>query len=297
MGQDNKELQQKLDRVLRYSRQLLRFIDRLPMAVEEAVESSTAVILVVEHNIDVRSFIKETLEPYYPVVEAGEGKEGIETAREVVPDLIICDTMIAAPDGYEVCRQLKKDILTSHIAVILLTAGKEEERIDSTEEGLKTRADDYIAKPFNPGILKERVKNLLKLRRGLQENIQREMIMLPSKISVSSLDKTFIKDLEDLIETNMANPGFDAQQLEEMLAKSINPALLHRKIRALTGQDPGLFIRSYRLKRAAQLLKTNSRDIPAVAAAVGLPRTDQFIRWFKAQFHRLPSTFQAAESL
>jgi DNA-binding response OmpR family regulator len=296
MDYDIQTLEKKLERVLRYSRQLLGFINNLPVGVEETDEFSNTIILVVENNIDVLSFIKEALEPYYPVVEAMEGREGIVTAREIIPDLIICDSMISKPDGYELCRELKKDVLTSHIAVILLTSGKGEENIHCTSSDIEVRADDYIAKPFNPRILKCHVKNLLKLRRGLHENIRREMIMLPVKITVSSLDKIFMKDIKNLIEMNLADPSFDARQLEKLLASSINPAQLYRKMMSLTGQDPDLFIRSYRLKRAALLLKSNNWDVASVAAAVGLPHTEQFIRWFKAQFHRQPSTFQAAEA-
>ena len=249
------------------------------------------IILVVEDNPDVREYIRGPLQPYYTVVEAADGKEGIHKAKTIIPDLVISDIMMPGTDGYELCRTLKKDIKTSHIPVILLTAKASEESII---EGLETGADDYITKPFSTKILEARVKNLIELRRQLHIKMNREMTLQPAEISVSSMDQKFLKELQEMIEKNLGDPGFNVEQLANKLYMS--QSTLYRKILALTGETVTEFIRSYRLKRAAQLLKARFGNVTEVAFEVGFSNTAYFTKCFKKKFHRLPSQFQAAEA-
>jgi DNA-binding response OmpR family regulator len=249
------------------------------------------VILVVEDNPDVRDYIREPLQSHYTVIEAANGKEGIDKAKTIIPDLIISDIMMPETDGYELCGTLKKDIKTSHIPVILLTAKASEESII---EGLETGADDYITKPFSTKILEARVKNLIELRRQLHIKINREMTLQPAEISVSSMDQKFLKELQEMLEKNLADPEFNVEQLANKLYMS--QSTLYRKILALTGETVIEFIRSYRLKRAAQLLKANFGNVTEVAFEVGFSNTAYFTKRFKEKFHRLPSQFQAAEA-
>jgi DNA-binding response OmpR family regulator len=259
--------------------------DKEPGAQEENV------ILVVEDNADVRKYIRGPLEPLYTVVEAANGREGIDMAKEIIPDLIISDIMMPEADGYELCRELKTDIKTSHIPIILLTAKASEESII---EGLETGADDYITKPFNTKILLTRIKNLIDLRQQLQQKIQRQLMLQPAEISVSSMDKTFIKELQDTIEKNLSESEFNVEKLGKKLYMS--RASLYRKIQALTGEAPRDFIRSYRLKRGAQLLKANFGNVTEVAFEVGFSSTAYFTKCFKEKFHQLPHAFQVSES-
>jgi len=258
---------------------------------EEPEAQEKNVILVVEDNADVRKYIRGPLEPFYTVVEAANGREGINTAKEIIPDLIISDIMMPEADGCELCRELKNDIKTSHIPIILLTAKASEESII---EGLETGADDYITKPFNTKILVARIKNLIDLRQQLQQKIQRQLMLQPAEISVSSMDKTFIKELQDTIEKNLSEPEFNVDQLGKKLYMS--RASLYRKIQALTGEAPRDFIRSYRLKRGAQLLKANFGNVTEVAFEVGFSSTAYFTKCFKEKFHQLPHAFQVSES-
>jgi len=259
--------------------------------IESEGEKEKNVILVVEDNADVRKYIRGPLEPLYTVVEAKEGQEGIRKAKEIVPDLIISDVMMPGVDGYELCNVLKKDVNTSHIPIILLTAKVSE---DSIVQGLETGADDYITKPFSTKILSVRIKNLVDLRRQLQEKIQRQMMLQPAEISISSIDKEFINELMELIVKNLSDPEFNVDQLGKKLYMS--RASLYRKIQALTGESPIQFIRSYRLKRATQLLKANFGNITEVAFEVGFSSTAYFTKCFKEKFHQLPSDFQANEA-
>jgi len=261
--------------------------------VEETVQAPVSlekdIILVIEDNLDVREYIRGALEPQYIVKEAGDGEEGVRLAGEIVPDLIICDVMMPRMDGFEVCRSLKNQIATSHIPVILLTAKAAEENII---RGLEAGADDYITKPFSTPILLARVKNLIDLRRQLQQNRSREMTLQPVKVSVSPRDEEFIKELNQAIEKDLSEPDLNVEALGKRLYMSHTP--LYRKIHALTGESPGEYIRSYRLKRAAELLRADFGSVTDVAYEVGFSSTAYFTKCFKEKFHQLPSVYRAA---
>jgi signal transduction histidine kinase/DNA-binding response OmpR family regulator len=257
-------------------------------AIEKDVEN---IILVVEDSKEVRKYIKDSLEPVYKVVEAANGQEGLQKAQKIIPDLIICDIMMPELDGYELCRQIKENITTSHIPVILLTAKASEESII---RGLETGADDYITKPFNTNILSARIKNLIDLRRLFQMTLNREMTLHPEKMSVSKTDKEFIRELQEVMEKNLSEPEFNVEELKKKLCMS--GTSLYRKIQALSGLSPTDFIRTYRLKRAAQLLENGFGSITEVAFEVGFSSRAYFTKCFKEKFHQLPSTYQTSEA-
>jgi signal transduction histidine kinase/DNA-binding response OmpR family regulator/ligand-binding sensor domain-containing protein len=249
------------------------------------------VILVVEDNRDMRKHIRSPLDPLYTVEEAGDGKEGISKAKEIIPDLIVSDIMMPKKDGYELCQELKNDINTSHIPIILLTAKASE---DNMIQGLETGADDYITKPFNSKMLLTRIKNLIDLRRQLQLKIQRQKMLLPDEISVSSMDEKFFKEFRDVLKKNLADPDFNVDTLCRKLY--MGRSTLFRKVQALTGESPPQFILSYRLERAAQLLKDNFGNVTEVAFEVGFSSPAYFSKCFKEKFHQSPSSFQATEA-
>ncbi|UCH94728.1 MAG: response regulator [Candidatus Aminicenantes bacterium] len=246
-------------------------------------------ILVVDDNSIFRKYIRERLKPLYTVVDAVDGGDGINKAKEIIPDLIISDVMMPGIDGYKLCNVLKKDVKTSHIPVILLTVRASEESII---HGLETGADDYITKPFNTKILIARIKNLIDQRRQSQLKLQKQETLPSSGISVSSIDETFLKEFRDIIEKNLSNPDFSEDQLG--LELHMSQGTLSRKIQALTGETPGQYIQSYRLDRAAQLLKANFGNVSEVAFEVGFSNTAQFAKCFKERFHQLPTSFQTS---
>jgi signal transduction histidine kinase/DNA-binding response OmpR family regulator/ligand-binding sensor domain-containing protein len=257
----------------------------------EILATKKNIILMVEDSADVRYYIRGSLEPLYEVVDAKDGREGMKKAQQIIPDLIVSDIMMPSVDGYELCRQLKNDIRTSHIPIILLTAKASEENII---RGLETGADDYITKPFNTKILLARIKNMIDLRRQLQLKLKSQMRLQPAEISVTSFDEEFYQELEAVIEKNLSDPEFNVEQMGKKLY--LSRATLYRKIMALTGEPPYQFIRSYRLKRAAQLLKANFGNVTEVAIEVGFTNMAYFTQCFKEEFHQLPSTYQASES-
>jgi AraC-like DNA-binding protein len=194
-------------------------------------------------------------------------------------------------DGYELCRVLKNDVKTSHIPIILLTAKAAEESII---EGLETGADDYITKPFSTRILIARIQNLIDLRRQLQQTLNRQMTLQPTKISVSAIDQEFLKDLQHVIDENLSEPEFNVDQLCRKLYMS--HATLYRKIHALTGGTPTEFIRSYRLKQGAELLKKGAASVLEVAFKVAFSSANYFSKCFKKKFHQLPTEYKVTES-
>jgi signal transduction histidine kinase/ligand-binding sensor domain-containing protein/DNA-binding response OmpR family regulator len=250
----------------------------------ETAADKREIILVVEDSADMRQYIKQALETDYMVVEAKDGIEGIETARTVIPDLVVSDVMMPGKDGIELCRTLKGDIQTSHIPIILLTAKASEENI---LEGLETGADDYVTKPFSTKILAARIKNLIDLRSQLQQDFKRELSLRPVKTSVSAIDREFLRDVQAVLKENISEPDFN---VEEMCRKLyLSNTTLYRKIQALCGLTPTEFIRSYRLKRAAQLLKDGFGSVTEVAFEVGFSSRAYFTKCFKEKFHMLPS--------
>ncbi len=262
----------------------------IDIEIESEIQGKN-IILVVEDSIDMRNYIRCSLEPLYQVIEAANGKEGIQKAREIIPDLIISDIMMPEANGYELLSVLKRDITTSHIPIILLTAKASEE---SVIQGLEIGADDYITKPFNTKILAARIKNLIDLRCQIQLERKRQMALQPTEISVSSMDETFYKELQNILEKNLTDPEFNVEQLCKKLY--MGRTSMYRKILALTGEPPTQFIRSYRLQRAAQLLKAHFGNVTEVAFAVGFSNTAYFTKCFKEKFHQLPSTLHASET-
>jgi DNA-binding response OmpR family regulator len=247
-------------------------------------------LLVVEDNPDIRNYIRGSLEHDFKVLEAADGKEGILRAKEIIPDIIISDVMMSDTDGYQLCRTLKQDILTGHIPIILLTAKVSEE---SVLEGLETGADDYITKPFNTKIPQARIRNLIKLRSHIQKKRNRELTLLPAKISESKIEREFLKELNDVIEKNLSEPESNVDHLAKKLYMS--STTVYRKIHALSGEPPSEYIRSYRLRRAAQLLKSGFGSITEVAFEVGFNSRAYFTRTFKEKFHQLPSVYKTLQ--
>lgn len=258
---------------------------------KEPKEGKKDVILLVEDNADLREYISALLESHYRVEEAVNGRDGMNKAKKIIPDIIISDVMMPEVDGFELCRVLKQDIATSHIPVIMLTAKASEESI---LEGLKTLADDYITKPFSSRILTARIRNIIDLRRQLQQKLQQDMMLRPGDVSVSSIDREFIKDLKEAIEKHIADPGFNVEQMADKLFMS--RSTLYKKVEALTGQSPQRFIRSFRLMRAAQLLEAKAGNVTEVAFKVGFSSTAYFTKCFREKFHCPPTEFQAVET-
>ncbi len=247
-------------------------------------EDDIPIILVVDDHLDVRNYIRSHLELEYRVVEAKDGEEGVKTAAEIIPDMVISDVMMPKLDGYQLCAALKMNEKTSHIPVILLTAkAGEQDKLS----GLETGADDYLTKPFNSKELHVRVRNLIELRRRLQKRFQKEGLLKPRAVTVTSVEEAFLTRMMNILEENLGEEDFGVESLSSAL--HIGRRQLHRKIKALTGETPTDFIRSIRLQRAKQLLEQKSGTVSEIAFQTGFSSLPYFSTAFKDQFGLLPS--------
>lgn len=244
------------------------------------------VLLIVEDDSDMNSFIATGLESEFSVHCAFNGREGLELARKLAPDLIVSDVMMPELNGFELIKQLRKDINTSHIPLLFLTAKTmKEDEIN----GLKLGAVDYITKPFDLTALRFKLKNILKTKTNMQEKLRTTMLLEPEEIELNSLDEAFLKEAVDAVTKNLDNPMFDVELLSKEVGMSSNQ--VYRKIKSLTGQTAKEFIRSQRLKTAAAMLVQKKRSISEIIYMVGFSSPSYFARCFKEHFGCTPSEY------
>ncbi len=264
---------------------LLHLLPNIPLA------GKNYKILVIDDNDDIRDFLKNQLSPYFEVITAPDGNEGIKRSMEDDPDLIICDVMMPGLNGFELTKKLKDDFATCHIPVVLLTAYVPDELpIESIAAG----ADAYISKPFSMKHLMLQINKLIEKRELLHkhyavietsENVVEEdpILELPDK------DNYFLKEVEKLLEQNMTNPEFSVDDFAQMM--NTGRTLFFKKVKYLTGYTPNEFIRVRRMKKAAELLKTYKYNVSEVSYMVGINDPFYFSKCFKAQFGCSPSRY------
>ncbi|MDB5010349.1 MAG: ATP-binding region ATPase domain protein [Mucilaginibacter sp.] len=246
-------------------------------------DRSSLSLLIIEDNEDVLNFIKDGFTDDFEVYTASNGLDGWNLAKEINPDIIISDVMMPGLNGIELCGKLKADINTSHIPVILLTARSE---LMFKIEGLEIGADDYITKPFNFTMVEAKVWNLIGNRQKLRERYQKEIKLDPQNITISNLDEVFLSKVLNYIEQHITDPGLSVEQLSQEVAMS--KSALYKKIKSLTNQTGIEFIRTIRLKRAAQLLAQGQFSVNEVAYMVGFMDVDYFRKCFKDRFKYTP---------
>lgn len=244
-------------------------------------------ILIVEDHNDLRKFIKDNLSDDFNIIEASNGKDGLESAIDKIPDLIISDIMMPEMDGYTFCKKIKSNEKTNHIPVILLTAKASTE---NKLEGLELGADDYLIKPFNPDELRLRVRNLIKTREELRKKFTSEMILKPAEVIVPSSQVQFIERLKSIIEANMENESFGVDQLSDEAGMSRSQ--MHRKLKAITDQSTTEFIRNFRLQRAAQLILQDAGSMAEIAYKVGFNSQAYFNKSFQEFFGCSPTEYK-----
>jgi signal transduction histidine kinase/DNA-binding response OmpR family regulator len=242
-------------------------------------------ILIVDDHPDIRTHVRQKLKKFR-VLEAADGKAGLDISIEYLPDLIVTDLMMPNMDGVEFCKKLKTDERTSHIPVIMLTA---KASVENRIEGLETGADDYITKPFNMKELLTRINNLIEQRRKLRERFSREVTLQPKDIAITSADEKFLNRTIEIIEKNMGDGEFDVASLREEVG--LSHMQLFRKLKALTDQAPGDFIRTIRLKRAAQLMQQKFGNIAEITYEVGFNNLSYFAKCFREMFGMSPSDY------
>ena len=291
---------------------------------EQETEEGNAkeLMLLVEDNQELRVFLRSIFASNYRVVEAADGMEGWSKALKYVPDIIISDVMMPEKDGIEMTRELRADMTTSHIPIILLTA---KTTIESKLEGLEYGADDYITKPFSATYLQARVENLLSQRKKLQSFYRENLLNIPVADSNGSLsgvsttsetvvggtseaqkndvdgqvsevpvmspnDRKFMDRLVELMEKNMDNGELVVDDLVSELA--VSRSVFFKKLKTLTGLAPIEFIKEMRMKRAVQLIETGEFNMTQISYMVGINDPRYFSKCFKAQVGMTPTEYR-----
>jgi len=259
-----------------------------PFTILKTDKRDVPSILLVEDNKDMRHFIMEQLIKFYKIKEAIDGKSGLKAAIADPPDLVITDLMMPKMDGIELCKELKTDVNTSHIPVIMLTA---KAGMDNKIEGLETGADDYLTKPFDVNELLVRIKNLIEQRQKLRELYSNKEVQIdPKKVTLTSIDQKFLEQVLELLESKFSDSDFGVPQMQEALGMS--KTQLHRKLKALTNEAPGELLRNFRLKRAAQLLSQKADTVTQIAYLVGFNNLSYFAKCFKELYGTAPSAYK-----
>jgi len=249
-------------------------------------------LLIVEDNEEMQSFLTKVLERNYRIQTAYNGLDGWEKVKKLIPDLVITDLMMPEMDGIQLTDNIKHNEHTSHIPVILLTAKSADE---SRLEALKSGADDYITKPFSPVLLQARVENILEQRKRLQELYRKNLMeMEPAKIELTSQDEIFMAKLLDFMEKNIDNCDLTVEDMVSEMA--YGRTVFFNKLKGLTGLAPIEFIRQVRIKRAAQLLKSGQYNVSQITYMVGMSDSRYFSKCFKKIYGVTPSEFKKEEN-
>lgn len=243
-------------------------------------------ILLVEDNREFREFMRKELSEQYDVIEAQDGAEGGAMAITAQPDVVISDVMMPRCDGFDLCKTLKNNVATSSIPVILLSA-----RTDRMSEmkGYESRADVYLTKPFNLGILLNRIEYLIARQSELRQEFKDTLETDPKKLTISPLDEKLLTRILECVERNMTNTDYGIAELSRDV--NMSRMNLYRKLQAITGQTPTDFVKTVRLKKAALMLRENSSSIVEVAYAVGYSSPSYFTRSFKSEFGVTPTQY------
>jgi len=250
-------------------------------------DDARPLVLIVEDSPDLRGYLGRELRETYRVLLAATGDEGLELACQEIPDVVISDVMMPGLDGFALCRRLREDERTCHVPIILLTALAEAE---SRRTGFREGADAYLPKPFDSEELRIRIAALITQRRRLAEVFAHRVIQLPPEaMPVTSADERFLQRVRKIVENHLDDEDL---QIEDLCREAgLSRAQLHRKLKALTGQSAGEFVRAHRLQRAADLLKGGYGNVTEVAYAVGFRSLSHFAKCFRQQYDAAPSEF------
>ena len=258
-------------------------LDRPALPVSVTHDQQQPLLLVVEDNLDVAHYIQSCLEKDYQTIFAPNGQTGIDMAIETIPDIIISDVMMPQKNGFELLQTLKQDERTSHIPIILLTAKAD---IDSRIEGLEYGADAYLAKPFHQKELEVRLEKLIEIRRKLQEKYSGGK---PEE-KPSNIEDAFLQKVNGVILKHIADDQFSGAGLARKT--HLSESQLYRKLKALTGKSTAIYIRSIRLNKGMELLKTTNMNVSEVAYEVGFTNLSYFSRVFSREFGVSPNEYR-----
>ena len=258
-----------------------------PFFIEKAAsEVDRFSILIIEDNRDLSFFLKSKLQSEYEII-LSDGTDATERAFETIPDLILCDVNLPDKSGFEICEQLKKDLRTSHIPVVILTALENKE---SYLKGLQSGADLYLTKPFSFSILIQSLKSLLYNRERLRFYYTNNIYKIEQTDSFGNLEQQFVNKLNALVKENLNNDDFSVENLAESL--NISRVQLYRKVKAMMGISVSDYISNFRLEKAKAMLENTSLSISEIAYANGFSSPNYFSTSFKNRFGTSPVTYR-----
>lgn len=265
------------------------YVEEQPEISLQSHENERLTILVVEDNADMRSYIRSILEEYYNVVEATQGKEALDMLSSWNVDFIISDLMMPVMDGVELSKRVKANINYSHIPFLMLTAKtSNESRIESFRIGI----DEYLLKPFDDTLLLVRIANILENRKRFQQKFAFSMDIKELNIDEESSDKKFLDKAMQIVKENYKDSYYEVSDFIE--AMGVSKSLMNKKMKNLTGQSAGQFIRNYRLNIARELILKNkvtrNKNISEIAYEVGFNDPKYFTRCFTRHFNQTPSS-------
>ena len=253
----------------------------------EKEESKRHTVLIVDDDTEVVRYMKELLSPYYNVLFKYDADSAFTLLKEAAPDIVISDVVMPDKTGYEFCREIKNNLQLSHIPVILLTA---KANVEDKVEGLNCGADAYVTKPFEPqyllALISSQIKNRENTRKLLSSSTEVEEL---EENTLSEQDSAFMKDLYELMEREISNSELDVTGMTERLHMSRTK--FYYKVKGLTGENPSVFFKRYKLNRAAQLLKERKYNISEIADMTGFSTLSHFSTSFKKQFGVTPSEY------
>jgi YesN/AraC family two-component response regulator len=244
---------------------------------------------LVEDNDDFRFYLKDNLKDVFFLIEASNGREGWQKALSQHPDIIVSDISMPEMTGIELCKKLKKDVRTSHIPVVLLTAlSGDEEQI----KGLEIGANDYMTKPFNFEILLSKIKNILTLRDTYKRTYKKQMDVQLQETPLQNEDEKLLRKIVDYIEMNISNDSLSVEELSRQM--NMSRVSLYKKVLMLTDKTPVEFIRSIRLEKAVYLLESSQMTISQIGYEVGFNSPKYFTKAFKDEYNTTPSAYASS---
>jgi signal transduction histidine kinase/ligand-binding sensor domain-containing protein/DNA-binding response OmpR family regulator len=249
--------------------------------------SKKATMLIVEDNPEIQSFVSKLFTNHYNIELADNGEDGLKSAIKYQPDIIISDMLMPKMSGAEMCEKLKRNINTSHIPVILLTAlSSEEDKIT----GYKAGADAYITKPFSSQTLVARVENVFNNRKNLQNLFGQDLNTPVESMAVNKVDEIFLEKAQKICETKLNDPEYNVTTFAKDMGMS--RTLFFSKIKSITGQTPNDFIQTLRLKKAAKILLNDpTKNVSEIAYETGFNSPNYFSKSFKNHFGVSPSNY------
>ena len=255
----------------------------------ESVESGDkkrGTILIVEDNNEIRRYLNNGLADLFNTLEAGNGEEALEKLKDNEVDVIVTDVMMPVMDGIKLCKNVKQNIRTCHIPVIILSAKTD---IKDQMEGLQMGADDYIPKPFSLAILTTKIQNMMRTRRRMLDKYAKSLEVEPEKITFNAMDEALLKRAMAIVEKNMDNIEFSTDEFAREM--NMSRSNLHLKLKAITGESTIDFIRKIRFNEAAKLLKDGRYTVAEVSTMVGFNTPSYFATSFKKFFGCLPTEY------